>query len=158
MYISLVWIGAAGVLGVAEMLTLGLFLAPFALGALAAGALAALGAGLSASLAAFAVASLVLMFTVRPLVMARVRPAVGIRTGVAALIGSTMAECDPDFAGDLIGSRGVVVERIAVGSSGLVKVNGEVWTARSYAEDEVLEPGTLVDVLEIWGATALVSE
>jgi membrane protein implicated in regulation of membrane protease activity len=142
MYAWSFWIGAAVVLGLAEILTLGLFLAPFALGALAAAALAALGVGASASLAAFAVASLLLMFTVRPLVLARVRPAVGIRTGAAALIGA----------------RGVVVERIAVGSPGLVKLNGEVWTARGYAEDGVIEPGTLVDVLEIRGATALVSE
>jgi membrane protein implicated in regulation of membrane protease activity len=75
MYAWLPWIAAAGVLGVAEILTLGLFLAPFALAALVAGALAALGAGLSVSLAVFAVASLVLLFAVRPLVLARLRPA-----------------------------------------------------------------------------------
>ena len=33
-----------------------------------------------------------------------------------------------------------------------------MWTARSYDEDEVLEPGARVQVMQIQGATALVSE
>ena len=49
------------------MLTLGLFLAPFALAALVAGVLAAVGAGFAVSHAAFAVASLLLMFAVKTL-------------------------------------------------------------------------------------------
>ena len=49
MYAWLLWLAAAGVLGAAEMLTLGLFLAPFALAALVAGALTALGAGFAHS-------------------------------------------------------------------------------------------------------------
>ena len=142
MFAWLLWIGAAGVLGVAEMLTLGLFLAPFALAALVAGALAALGAGFSVSLAVFAVASLLLMFSVRPRVLARLRPPVGIRTGAAALVGS----------------RAVVLERIAFPRAGAVQINGEIWTARAYDEDEVIEPGTPVYVIEIRGAVALVSE
>jgi membrane protein implicated in regulation of membrane protease activity len=96
------WIGTAGLLGVAEMLTMGLFLAPFALGALHAGALAATGTGFSLSVAAFALISLALLFTVRPLVLAQWRAPVGIRTGTAALIGS----------------RALVVERIAFPPAG----------------------------------------
>ena len=142
MYAWLLWIGAAGVLGVAEMLTLGLFLAPFALAALVAGALAALGGGFAVSLAVFAVASLLLMFAVRPLVLARLRPPVGIRTGTAALVGS----------------RAVVTERIVFPYTGAVRISGEVWTARAYGEDEVIEPGAIVYVIEIRGAIALVTE
>jgi len=33
-----------------------------------------------------------------------------------------------------------------------------VWTARSYDEDEVIEAGKRVQVIQIKGATALVSE
>ena len=138
----LLWFGAAGVLGVAEMLTMGLFLAPFALGAVLAGVLAAIGTGLSVSLAAFAAASLLLLFAARPLVLARWRTPVRVRTGTAALVGS----------------RAVVVERIAFPHPGTVKINGDVWTARAYGEDEIIEPGTIVDVIEIRGATALVTE
>ena len=39
-----------------------------------------------------------------------------------------------------------------------MKLDGEIWTARAYDDDEVIEPGTRVQVLEIRGATALVSE
>ena len=39
-----------------------------------------------------------------------------------------------------------------------MRIDGEVWTARAYDEDAVIEPGTRVEVVEIRGATALVSE
>ena len=39
-----------------------------------------------------------------------------------------------------------------------VKIEGEVWTARAYDDDEEIEKGKRVHVVEIKGATALVSE
>jgi membrane protein implicated in regulation of membrane protease activity len=50
-----------------------------------------------------------------------------------------------------------VLERVDA-QGGCVKIGGEVWSARAYDEDEVMEPGTRVDVLKIDGATALVSD
>ena len=55
------------------------------------------------------------------------------------------------LAGD--GSVTVTAEGV-----GCVTLDGEIWTARAYDDDEVIEPGTRVHVLEIRGATALVSE
>jgi membrane protein implicated in regulation of membrane protease activity len=52
----------------------------------------------------------------------------------------------------------VVLERIAFAHYGAVRIDGEVWTARTYGEDEVIEPGTLVYVIEIRGAVVLVTE
>ena len=53
----------------------------------------------------------------------------------------------------------MVTERIANDEgTGCVKLEGENWTARSYDEDAVIEPGKRVHVMEIRGATALVSE
>ena len=46
----------------------------------------------------------------------------------------------------------------AAAHGGQVKIGGEVWSARAYDEDAVLEPGERVHVMEIEGATALVSE
>ena len=40
----------------------------------------------------------------------------------------------------------------------VVKIGGEVWSARSYDEDEVIEAGDRVEVLKIDGATALVAK
>ena len=52
-----------------------------------------------------------------------------------------------------------MVERIAnLEGVGCVRIDGEVWTARSYDEDEIFEAGTRVQVVEIRGATALVTE
>jgi membrane protein implicated in regulation of membrane protease activity len=39
-----------------------------------------------------------------------------------------------------------------------VKIDGEVWTARSLDDDVVIDPGTVVEVVQIKGATALVTE
>ena len=76
----------------------------------------------------------------RPRAPARTRR---MKTGTAALVGQTAT----------------VVERIANAEGvGCVKLDGEIWTARAYDDDEVIEPGTRVHVLEIRGATALVSE
>ena len=50
-----------------------------------------------------------------------------------------------------------MLERVD-GNGGRVKIGGEVWSARSYDEHTVIEPGVRVQVAEIEGATALVYE
>ena len=50
-----------------------------------------------------------------------------------------------------------MLERIANSEGvGCVRIGGEVWTARSYDEDDVIDAGERVQVVEIRGATALV--
>jgi membrane protein implicated in regulation of membrane protease activity len=39
-----------------------------------------------------------------------------------------------------------------------VLIGGEEWSARSYLDDEAYDEGTMVDVIKIEGATALVSQ
>ena len=137
------WLILAVVLAVGEIATLGFFLAPFAGGAAVAAVLSATGAGTTAEFAAFLVVSIVLLAALRPLARAHQRTRCQIRTGTAALVGQTAT----------------VVERIANAEGvGCVKLDGEIWTARAYDDDEIIEPGTRVQVLEIRGATALVSE
>jgi membrane protein implicated in regulation of membrane protease activity len=52
-----------------------------------------------------------------------------------------------------------VIERIANDEGvGSVRIDGEMWTARAYDEDEIIEAGKRVHVIEIRGATALVAE
>ena len=48
-----------------------------------------------------------------------------------------------------------MLERVTA-DGGRVRLGGEVWSARTYMDDEVFEPGSRVDVLKIDGATALV--
>ncbi len=138
-----IWVIAACGLAVGEMLTMGLFLAPFAAGALLAGGVAALGAGLVISLIVFIVASTALLTIARPIARSHKRVPPALRTGTAALVGK----------------QAIVLERIANHEGvGCVKINGEVWTARSFDDDDVIEPGSRVQVMDIRGATALVSE
>jgi membrane protein implicated in regulation of membrane protease activity len=138
-----IWILAACVLAVGEMLTLGFFLAPFAVGAALAGLADALGAGTPASFAVFLVTSLLLLLLVRPIARAHRRLPPATRTGTAALIGR----------------RAIVLERIANDEGvGCVRVDGEVWTARAYDDDDIIDEGARVQIVEIKGATALVAE
>jgi membrane protein implicated in regulation of membrane protease activity len=136
-----IWLIVAVVFGVGEIATLGFFLAPFAGGALVAAVVSGAGAGAIASWAAFLVVSLVLLAALRPVAVRHLRQAPQLRTGTAALVGR----------------NGTVVERVT-SDEGCVRIEGEIWTARPYDEDEVFEPGTRVQVLEIRGATALVAE
>ena len=130
-------------LAVGEMLTTGFFLIFFAAGALAAALVALIGAGAVVSSVIFVAASAALLTTVRPLARRHLHTPPQIRTGTAALIGRPA----------------VVLERIANHEGvGCVKIDGEVWTARSFDDDQEIEAGTRVEVLEIRGATALVSE
>jgi membrane protein implicated in regulation of membrane protease activity len=50
-----------------------------------------------------------------------------------------------------------VVDRVDA-DSGHVKIGGEVWRARPFFDDQVIEAGKRVEVAKIDGATALVYE
>ena len=137
------WVIAAGVFGIGEMMTTSFFLAPFALGAALAALVDAIGgSGLGAWVTFVAVSLLALLF-IRPIAKAHLKMPPQIRTGAAALVGK----------------HAIVLERIANREgAGCVKIDGEVWTARAYDDDQVIEQGAQVQVVEIRGATALVAE
>jgi membrane protein implicated in regulation of membrane protease activity len=135
------WMIAAGVLAVGEIATLGFFLGPIAIAATIAAIVALAGAGLAAQWVVFILASLGTLLVLRPIARRHLRTPPSIRTGTAALIGG----------------RATVLERVD-GSGGQVRIGGEIWSARSYDEDDTFEPGTRVEVLKIEGATALVAE
>ncbi|HEV3284948.1 MAG TPA: NfeD family protein [Solirubrobacteraceae bacterium] len=138
----IIWIVAACLLGVGEMHQGGFYLAPFALGAAVAAVVSLLGVGAALSAIVFVLVSVLVFLTLRPVARRHRRLPPSIRTGAAALIGRPA----------------IVLERIANNEGvGCVKIDGgEVWTARSYAEDEVIDVGERVEVVEIRGATALV--
>lgn len=140
----IIWLVVACGFGAAELLAGAgsFFLAPFAVAA----ALAAVAAGAVDEAAAwivFVATSVLTLMTVRPLVHRRLTSGPALRTGGAALIGK----------------HAVVLERISNHEGeGRVRIDGEVWSARSLDEDRVIEPGTSVEVVDIKGATALVME
>jgi membrane protein implicated in regulation of membrane protease activity len=135
------WLLAACGLGVAEMHAGGFYLAPFALGAALATVVSLLGIGALLCTVVFLATSGIVFAALRPVAQRHRRLPPQIRTGAAALVGK----------------RALVLERIANHEGvGCVKIDGEVWTARSYDEDDVIDAGERVEVVEIRGATALV--
>jgi len=138
----LAWAIAALLLAVGEILTPGLFfLGPVALAAVAAAIVAVAGAAVWLQVIVFAGASLASLGILRPIARAHLRMPAALRTGTAALVGA----------------RAVVLQRVDQ-NGGRVRIGGEEWSARAYMDDQVLEPGTHVEVVKIEGATALVYE
>jgi membrane protein implicated in regulation of membrane protease activity len=135
------WLIAAGALAVGEMLTTSFFLGPVAIAAVLAAVAALAGVGTALQFVVFAVAAVASLAVIRPIAHRHLVLPAGLRTGTAALVGT----------------RAVVLQRVDA-HGGQVKIGGEVWSARSYDEDAVLERGERVHVMEIEGATALVSE
>jgi len=136
----MVWILLAVILAAGEVMSLSFFLAPFAGGALLGALVELAGLGSVAALIVFVVSSGLLLGFVRPIARRHMRTPPQIRTGTAALVGKTA----------------VVTERVD-GNAGSVKLDGEIWTARPYDDGEVLATGSRVHVVEIRGATALVT-
>ena len=134
------WLMAAVVLGAGEVVTTSFYLAPFAGGAAVAAVASALGAPLVLGGIVFLAVSIALLTALRPVARRHLASPARLRTGTAALVGRSAT----------------VLERVDH-AAGTVKLEGEVWTARPYDEDEVIEPGRRVHVLEIRGATALVT-
>jgi membrane protein implicated in regulation of membrane protease activity len=137
----IVWLVLSVLFAVGEVLTMGFFLAPFAVGALLAALVAAVGGGFVVSGLVFLAVSGVAFAALRPVARRHLKLPAELRTGTAALVGKT----------------GTVVEPISA-DAGSVRIDGEVWTARPYDEDETFEAGQRVNILQIRGATALVSE
>lgn len=138
-----IWLLLGMLFAVGEMATTGFFLAPFAGGAFAAAFLAGVGLGSGAAIAGFLVVTVVLLLFVRPVARRHLKVPPQLRTGTAALVGKDA----------------LVLERIANDEGvGCVRIDGEVWTARSYDEDRTIPAGARVQVMEIRGATALVTE
>ncbi len=135
------WMIAAGVLAVGEMVSLSFFLGPIAVAAVIAGVVALAGANLAVQIIVFTLASAASLAVLRPIARRHLLQTPKTRTGTALLTGQTA----------------LVLERVTR-DGGQVKIGGEVWTARSYSEDDVAEAGKRVQVLQIEGATALVSD
>jgi len=139
---ALLWIALAVVLAIAEVFTATLVLIMFAAGAIAAAIAAGLGAGVVVQAAVFAVVSALSLAALRPIIRKHMLPAIA---GADETIGVKALE----------GAPGVALEQITQ-DSGLVRVEGELWTARVFDATQVIEPGERIRVIEVRGTTALV--
>lgn len=142
MVAALLWFALAVLLAVAEMFTATLLLIMFAAGAVAAAIAALLGAGLVGQAVTFAVVSVLSLAALRPIIKKHMLPAIA---GADETIGLKALE----------GAPGKVLEEVTQ-DSGLVQVEGELWTARVFDATQVIEPGERIRVIEVRGTTALV--
>jgi membrane protein implicated in regulation of membrane protease activity len=138
---ALIWLIAALALAGAEALTGDLFLLMLGGGALAAAGSSLIFDELWIDGAVFAVVSVLLLVLVRPALRRHFQSGTGL----------------PEPARALEGKSALVLDRVGR-HEGQVKLDGEIWTARPYNDDDVFEPGENVTVVHIDGATAVVQK
>jgi membrane protein implicated in regulation of membrane protease activity len=139
MALWLIWLVIAVVLGVAEIFTLTAALGVLAGAALVPAALAAAGVPLAIQLVAYAIAAAAGVVLVRPVALRHMRQPSIERFGVDALVG-----------------KHAYVVREVTDRDGLVRIDGDEWTARAFDETTVIPVGAQVDVMRISGTTAFV--
>lgn len=134
-----VWILAALVCGIIEVMSVSFVFLMFAIGALAAGIAGALGANVTIQVIVFVVVTVALLAGLRPFLKGRIdRSAGDVRTNTDALIGKT------GYVTEVVGER-----------HGRIQFSGGEWSART--EGSSIPVGAEVRVDRIDGATAVVS-
>lgn len=136
----MIWLIIGIALVVAEVLSGDLVLLMLGLGALAAAGSAGITGNAIIDVGVFAVASIGLLVLARPALKRRFLSGPGVKTNTDALVGA----------------RAIVLSTVD-DQSGQVKLAGDVWSARSFTGDQVIQTGASVTVVEISGATAVVS-
>lgn len=136
---AVLWLIIGVVLVVAEVLSGAFVLVMLGGAALVAALAAALGVGPIVSGVVFAAVAAGGITLARPALVRRMHSVEHVKTNVDALV-----------------DKKALVTQTVDAHSGQVKVNGEIWSARSYDETEVLEPGRTVTIMSISGATAVV--
>jgi membrane protein implicated in regulation of membrane protease activity len=129
----------AVVLGVAEIFTVTAALGVLGAAALVPAALAAVGAPLPIQLVVYALAATLGVVLVRPVALRHMRTPQLERFGIDALVGK----------------RAFVIREVS-DRDGLVRIDGEEWTARVFDDTTVIPAGAAVDVMRISGTTAYV--
>ncbi len=132
------WLLAALSLGILQIYALDVAFGLLALAALGAGIAGLVGVPFWGTALVFAVLAVGLVIGLRAPMMRKFKSGEQVVTGAAALVGA----------------RAIAIDSVTT-RSGRVKLNGEVWTART-REGEVAEDA-YVTVIAIEGATAIVA-
>jgi membrane protein implicated in regulation of membrane protease activity len=136
------WIVLAVALAIGEAFTATFLIIMFSAGALAAAGAAGLGAPFLLQVIVFAVVSGLSVGALRPIIVKHARSA--LETG------------DTPFGIEAIeGTHATVLEEVD-GAHGMIKIDGELWQARSFDGNEKYLPGERVRVVKVYGVTAIV--
>lgn len=138
-YMWAIWLVLAGIFFIGEIATAGFLLFWLGVGAVLALMVSLVFNNLVAQIAVFAISSILLIVFTKPMVKKFVEK-----------------EKIPTNIDSLIGKKGIVTKRIdPVESIGQVKVNGEVWSAKSEDDAEIAKD-TEVEIVEIVGVKLVV--
>jgi len=142
--IPLLWLVAGVLLIAVELMSGTLVLLMLGVASLVAAGASALGVPLGADVAVFGLTATLLVLLARPPLLRRVH---GSREDGTANAGPTA----------LLGAQAEVVEPINAADAGTVRIGGALWTARALHEGAELATGDPVVVVDIRGATAVVT-
>jgi membrane protein implicated in regulation of membrane protease activity len=137
---AIVWLAAAVILSVIELMTMGLVTIWFAAGAIVSFLLSLIGAPLSLQIAAFVVVSGAVLILVRPLATKYVNQK-AVKTNIDAVVGRKLI---------------VKTEIDNIKGTGKVDMDGSTWLAASTMDEVVIPEGAEVRVVKVTGAKLIV--
>lgn len=138
----LLWLIVAGFFFILEIATTGFLVCWLGVGALLAMFLSFFVDNIILQVVVFAISSIVLIVLTKPLVKKFIDK-----------------KTIPTNIDSIIGKEGIVIETIdSIKGVGLVKLGGEVWSAKSFVDNSVIEKDTKVIVKEINGVKLVVEE
>ena len=136
------WLIAAGVFFIIEMATIGFLIFWLGIGALLAMVTSFITDSILIQVIVFVVTSTLLLIFTRPLVNKFIKIPKEIKTNAYSIIGK----------------KGIVISKINnIEGTGQIKMDGEVWSAKS-ATDEDIPENTEIEIVEIDGVKAVVKE
>src|SRR5699024_1933008 len=134
------WLIAAGVFFIIEMATIGFLVFWLGIGALLAMVTSFLTDSILIQVLVFVITSTLLLIFTRPLVNKFIKIPKEVKTNAYSIIGK----------------KGIVISNINnIEGSGQIKIDGDVWSAKS-ATDEDIPENTEVEIVEIDGVKAVV--
>lgn len=139
----IVWFVAAIGLAIAEMAVMDFSLLMLGLAALVTAGVAIADVPTWVEVIVFGISAVLGLFVLRPVLRRRLQSSLPERSF---------------SAGELVGSTATVVEAIPTqpGTNGMVRIAGELWSARPAHPGDSYDSGEIVEVLEIDGTTAVV--
>lgn len=135
------WLIAAGVFFIGEMMTVGFLIFWFGIAALIAMAVSFITSNIIIQMTVFIISSIILLFSTKPFVKK---------------FANTKTTATNVFS--IIGKKALVIEDIdSIHSTGQIKVNGEIWSAKAEDEGIVIPKDSEVEIKNISGVKAIVT-
>ena len=136
------WLIAAGIFFIIEMATIGFLVFWLGIGALLAMLTSFITDSILIQVLVFVITSIILLIFTRPLVNKFVKIPKEVKTNAYSIIGK----------------KAIVISKINnIEGNGQVKIDGDVWSAKSF-DDEDIPENTEVEIVEIDGVKAVVKK